>query len=151
MKTNPKKIDRWFSIYALSHQNPTNKKIHYVCVPLIFYSTLAILEGISRAEFLNLPFSLSLALVGLGGIFYIQLRSMLAIGGLILALASWYSFGWITSETLVYGGAIVFIVAWIGQFVGHKIEGAKPSFLQDLVFLLIGPLWVLKALKDKAR
>jgi uncharacterized membrane protein YGL010W len=37
----------------------------------------------------------------------------------------------------------VFVVAWIGQFIGHKIEGKKPSFLEDLRFLLIGPLFVL--------
>ena len=144
-----KNIDQWFSIYAESHQNPKNKKIHYWCVPLIFYSTLAFLEGISRAEFLNLPFSLSLVLVVLGGFFYLQLRSLLAVCGLVLALLSWFSFYWINSQTLVYGGGAVFVIAWIGQFVGHKIEGAKPSFLQDIVFLLIGPLWVIKALKDK--
>ncbi len=38
---------------------------------------------------------------------------------------------------------VVFVVAWIGQFIGHKIEGKKPSFLQDLQFLLIGPVWLL--------
>ena len=38
---------------------------------------------------------------------------------------------------------VVFVVAWIGQFIGHKIEGKKPSFLQDLQFLLIGPAWLL--------
>ena len=40
----------------------------------------------------------------------------------------------------------IFVVAWIGQFVGHKIEGKKPSFFEDLRFLLIGPLFVLSFL-----
>lgn len=142
-------LDQWFSIYAVSHQNPINKKIHYWCVPLIFYSTLAFLEGISRAEYLNLPFSLSLALVIFGGFFYLQLGSRLAVCGLIIALLSWFSFYGLNSETLVFGGGSIFMLAWLGQFVGHRIEGAKPSFLQDIVFLLIGPLWVLKAIKDK--
>jgi uncharacterized membrane protein YGL010W len=39
--------------------------------------------------------------------------------------------------------AIVFVVAWIGQFYGHKVEGKKPSFLKDIQFLLIGPAWLL--------
>ena len=39
---------------------------------------------------------------------------------------------------------VVFVVTWIGQFVGHKIEGKKPSFFEDLQFLLIGPAWVVK-------
>ncbi|PZQ26355.1 MAG: DUF962 domain-containing protein, partial [Stenotrophomonas acidaminiphila] len=37
----------------------------------------------------------------------------------------------------------VFVLAWIAQFIGHKIEGKKPSFLTDLTYLLIGPVWVL--------
>src|SRR5450830_683990 len=37
----------------------------------------------------------------------------------------------------------VLVAAWIGQFIGHKIEGKKPSFFEDLRFLLIGPLFVL--------
>jgi uncharacterized membrane protein YGL010W len=40
----------------------------------------------------------------------------------------------------------LFVLAWIGQFIGHKIEGKKPSFLDDLRFLLIGPLFVLSFL-----
>jgi uncharacterized membrane protein YGL010W len=38
---------------------------------------------------------------------------------------------------------VVFVVAWVGQFVGHRIEGRKPSFLEDLQFLLVGPAWLL--------
>lgn len=43
----------------------------------------------------------------------------------------------------------VFVIAWIGQFYGHNIEGQKPSFLKDLQFLLIGPAWVLENLFSK--
>jgi uncharacterized membrane protein YGL010W len=45
--------------------------------------------------------------------------------------------------------SFVFIISWIAQFWGHKIEGKKPSFLQDLAFLLIGPLWVTRFLYKK--
>ena len=44
---------------------------------------------------------------------------------------------------------VVFIAAWIGQFIGHKIEGKKPSFLKDIVFLLIGPAWLLSKIYRK--
>jgi uncharacterized membrane protein YGL010W len=40
-------------------------------------------------------------------------------------------------------GAAVFVVAWVGQFIGHHIEGRRPSFFADLVYLMIGPVWVL--------
>ena len=40
----------------------------------------------------------------------------------------------------------IFVLAWIGQFYGHKVEGKKPSFFKDLQFLLIGPLWTIKTI-----
>ena len=43
----------------------------------------------------------------------------------------------------------IFIVSWIGQFIGHKIEGQKPSFFDDLKFLLIGPAWLLSFIYKK--
>ena len=43
----------------------------------------------------------------------------------------------------------IFVIAWIGQFIGHKIEGKKPSFFQDLQFLLIGPAWLLSFFYNK--
>jgi uncharacterized membrane protein YGL010W len=45
---------------------------------------------------------------------------------------------------------IIFILAWIGQFWGHKIEGKKPSFIKDVQFLMIGPAWVMSFLFRKA-
>ena len=44
---------------------------------------------------------------------------------------------------------IVFVLAWVGQFIGHKIEGKKPSFIKDIQFLLIGPIWLLSAIYNK--
>ena len=38
---------------------------------------------------------------------------------------------------------MVFVLAWIGQFIGHLIEGKRPSFFKDLQFLLIGPAWLM--------
>ena len=55
----------------------------------------------------------------------------------------WYASNF---SNLMMVSIIVFAIAWVFQFVGHKIEGKKPSFLEDLTFLLIGPLWVGKDL-----
>ena len=46
---------------------------------------------------------------------------------------------------LLVAAGVVFVVAWIGQFVGHRVEGRKPSFLEDLTFLLVGPAWLVAA------
>ena len=43
----------------------------------------------------------------------------------------------------------LFLIAWIGQFIGHKIEGAKPSFFDDIKFLLIGPAWLIAFIYQK--
>ena len=68
---------------------------------------------------------------------------------LVVFLATIASFA--ASMALVFGlqAAGVFVVAWVGQFVGHHIEGRRPSFFTDLKYLLIGPLWTLDKLYRK--
>ena len=53
------------------------------------------------------------------------------------------------NSELFMGYITVFILAWIGQFIGHKIEGKKPSFFEDIQFLLIGPAWLLSFIYKK--
>jgi uncharacterized membrane protein YGL010W len=53
--------------------------------------------------------------------------------------------------SLLFFSLGLFSVAWIGQFYGHKVEGKKPSFFQDLQFLLIGPAWVVENLFAKKK
>lgn len=135
-KISKRSLEQWLSEYALSHQNLINKKIHWLCVPAIFVSILGM--GMSLSVWFTLVLS---ALVLL---FYMQLSTplFLAMGIFILICLS-------VMATLPVGfkvWAAVFIVAWIGQFVGHKIEGKKPSFFEDLQFLLIGPAWVVNSL-----
>jgi uncharacterized membrane protein YGL010W len=49
----------------------------------------------------------------------------------------------IGASGLAWLAVIVFVVAWVGQFIGHKIEGRRPSFLTDVQYLLIGPAWLM--------
>jgi uncharacterized membrane protein YGL010W len=65
--------------------------------------------------------------------------------GLINILVVWKLYQAVAYQinTLVYLAFGIFVLAWIGQFIGHKIEGAKPSFLKDIQFLLIGPAWLM--------
>ena len=137
-------INQWFSEYEVSHQNPQNKLIHYFCVPLITYSTLGILDALSQAPYFNLPFSLALPFVILGSLFYLRLNWILGLVLFFMTYAMILSFSFFPSSTfLLYFQIGLFIVSWFFQFLGHKLEAAKPSFLEDLTFLLIGPLWVV--------
>lgn len=131
-----KPLDRWLSDYAVSHTDHTNKKIHFVCVPVIFLTIVALLYAIH-------PILLGVIAIGVM-LFYLRLSlplfgAMLAFFALCVAIS-------VFAPIPVWGWIAIFVVAWIGQFWGHKIEGAKPSFLEDLQFLLIGPAWVALSL-----
>ena len=140
-------IDRWFSNYSADHVNPTNQKIHYLAVPLILWSVTALLWCIPVPGTLFRPGFWCALTMFAAWMFYFRASRTLGFGMLATFVAmSWINF-WLYNS---FGGTFllqlaigVFVVAWIAQFVGHKIEGAKPSFLTDLVYLLIGPAWVL--------
>ncbi len=147
-----KSIQTWFNEYGESHQNPTNKLIHWICVPLIFFSIVALLAAIP-ANFLKemfpeniqpyIHFGTVLIMVGL--LFYLRLSWPMAIGIFLFSLLCLQSIVWIQqSELPLWAVSLgIFVIAWIGQFIGHKIEGKKPSFLKDLQFLMIGPAWLM--------
>lgn len=149
-----REIDIYFDKYSESHMNPINKFIHWICVPLIFFSVVGLITAIPfpKLEFLGTYqtflnwFSFVMAAVIL---YYHSLSKMLAFM-MILVIAVMYYFIIKLEHVEQAGGLmlwqsslIIFVVAWIGQFIGHKIEGKKPSFIDDLKFLLIGPLWLL--------
>ena len=146
-----KTLDQWFEEYGVSHQNKTNKLIHYFCVPAIFFSIVGLLMSIptgflQRIIPLENPFIENWATVVLIPILFFYVRLSLGMAFKVMLFAaiciignhfiSQYAPLWMVS-------LIIFAVAWIGQFYGHKVEGQKPSFLKDLQFLLIGPAWVL--------
>lgn len=134
-----KTINEWFDEYSESHQNKTNKMIHWICVPTIYFSIVGILAHFSAL--------LTAVLLALAFIFYARLDIVLAVAMAALTLIM----AWLIWVLPVgYGFYIaLFVFAWIGQFYGHKIEGKKPSFFKDLQFLLIGPIWCLDTFASK--
>ena len=151
-----RKIDQLFAEYAESHRNATNKTIHWICVPLIFFSILGLISLIPAPHFCAK---------------YFGCISVASIIALILVSVYYFSLSWriglimvfvmLLLEHFAYAVNIhfqgiphwiyigIFILSWIGQFYGHKIEGRKPSFLKDLQFLLIGPIWLLHFILKK--
>ncbi len=152
-----KTLDQWFEEYAVSHQNPKNKAIHYICVPAIFFSIVGLLMSIpsvflSNLLKLNQPIIENWAVIFLlfVMVFYIRLSismaTKIAVFSVICLVLNFY-IGQVVP--LWIASLIIFAIAWIGQFYGHNIEGKKPSFLKDLQFLLIGPAWVAENLFSK--
>lgn len=140
-----KSLDQWLSEYGESHQNKINKRIHWICVPVILWCIFALLWQVSLAGHPWVNGASALILFGLW--FYGRLSWTLMLGmgvisavsvGLILA---YQNAGW--ALPLWVFALMLFVVAWVGQFVGHKIEGKKPSFFKDIQFLMIGPAWLL--------
>ncbi|WP_372795664.1 DUF962 domain-containing protein [Lutibacter sp.] len=152
-----KTLQNWFDEYAISHQHKTNQKIHYFCVPAIFFSIVGMLMSIptnliSNFTKISNPFIENWAspVLILLLLFYIRLSFSIFVRMLtfsIVCLVGNYFLS--TTFPLFYTSLFIFIVAWIGQFYGHKLEGKKPSFFKDLQFLLIGPAWVFEKLSKK--
>lgn len=147
-----KTAQEWFDDYAVSHQNDTNILIHYICVPAIFFSVIGLLMSIP-SSFLVETFELYNPIVenwaSVVGviilIFYLRLGFWYFAQMFLITLLCIIGNFWLGNNVnLLYTSILIFVVAWIGQFYGHKVEGMKPSFIKDLQFLLIGPLWVVK-------
>jgi uncharacterized membrane protein YGL010W len=150
-----KTAKEYFDEYAESHQNKTNQSLHYICVPLIFFSIIGLLMSIPATPIKN-TINLSnpllenwAVIVALAiSIFYMRLGFWYLIEILFVILISIIAnFLLGNMINLLYASITIFVLAWAGQFYGHKIEGKKPSFLKDLEFLLIGPLWVIQKLR----
>ncbi|QVR69051.1 Mpo1-like protein [Acinetobacter sp. BHS4] len=134
-----KSITEWFDEYSESHQSPTNKQIHWLCVPAILFSIIGIIAHFSTL--------LTALLLVLTLVFYARLDLVLAVAmAALLVVMAWLIY------TLPVGVGFyiaIFVIAWVGQFYGHKVEGKKPSFFKDLQFLLIGPVWCMDAYLSK--
>jgi|TARA_B110000967_G_C18842547_1_gene540164 uncharacterized membrane protein YGL010W len=152
-----KTLNQWFDEYAVSHQNETNQQIHYICVPAIFFSIVGLFMSIP-SHFISSIFNLNNPLVenwasillAILLVFYLRLSISMFFKMLIFSISCIVGNYYLGQNLpLFYSSLVIFVVAWIGQFYGHKIEGQKPSFLKDLQFLLIGPAWVIKKLTSK--
>lgn len=142
-----KKLDIWLEEYSVSHKNPTNKKIHNICVPLIMLSIIGMLWvlPIPKALQINPIVNWGSIFISLCLIFYFSLGNVIGVFMMCVSIALLsicHLVDQYTGLSLLHSSIVVFILSWIGQFIGHNIEGKKPSFLKDLQFLLIGPLWV---------
>ncbi|MEA0736759.1 DUF962 domain-containing protein [Xanthomonas campestris pv. campestris] len=148
--TTARPLERYFASYSDDHRNATNQQIHVLAVPAILWSVVALLWCIPvGGTWFSSGLWAALAMFGAWS-YYNRLSRPLGLG----MLAIFFFFGCLCrliEGRLGLGGLFtlavtVFVLAWIAQFVGHKIEGRKPSFLTDLTYLLIGPLWVLAKL-----
>ncbi len=139
-------VKDWFDSYSADHRNATNRLIHWICVPAILWAAIAGLWLIPVSPMIGRPgFWCGLAMVGALA-FYWRLSHALGVAMFIVFVVFGAFTEWLYRELgpsqLFWIALGVFVAAWIGQFIGHLIEGRRPSFLTDLSYLLIGPAWL---------
>lgn len=151
-----RQIDTLLDEYATSHQNAVNKAIHWICVPPIVWTALALLWSIPVPWQVGsgiVPLNWAVIALVLVQVYYFRLSRRLGMGLMLYNLAML----WLTAVVeanapwpLWQVAVVVFVPAWIGQFIGHLFEGKRPSFFRDLQFLLIGPAWLMSFVYRKA-
>jgi uncharacterized membrane protein YGL010W len=146
-------IDRYLGSYSEDHRNGLNQIIHWICVPPIVWTVMAALFVIPVPGTMFLP-GMWAGLAAVAAVaYYLRLSRPLGLAmaiaiALMLAL-TWWLYGVIGPRNLLYTAIAVFVIAWVAQFIGHEFEGKRPSFLTDLTYLLIGPLWLMSKLFRK--
>jgi len=147
-------IYQWLDEYGESHKNETNKTIHWICVPAIFFTIVGLFYCIKLPFQLtpSLHLNVAMILVLAVTLYYFFLSRTIWIGMLlfgVLCLVLCYAIERSGLAPLWLVCIILFAAAWIGQFYGHKVEGKKPSFFKDIQFLMIGPMWLMSFIYQK--
>lgn len=147
-------VQQWFDEYGESHSNPRNELLHFVCVPPIVMCVIGFLWAIpvpGAFEGVSPWLNWATIVVAAALSYYFALSAALGVGATVALVSLLYVVRWL--DTLVWPLWLtclaIFVLGWIGQFIGHAIEGKRPSFTKDVQFLLIGPLWLLSNLYRK--
>jgi len=148
-----REVDRWLGNYSEDHRNPTNILIHWICVPLILWTVIALLWAVPVPESIGRAGLWAGVAMFAAMMFYLRLSRPLAFGMLaafvLLGLVTEGLYRVLGPMNLMWLAIGVFVVAWIAQFVGHHIEGRRPAFFTDLAYLLIGPAWIVAKVMRK--
>ena len=138
--TEPRRVEQLIAHYGQSHQNPGNEVIHFIAIPLIMLSLVGMLFALH-------PYA-AYAFVAASMVYYARLSVVFFV-----TMVVWSA---LTIAVVLMMGAnvlpisvAIFVGAWILQFIGHKMEGKKPSFFEDIQYLWVGPLFVLSKLFGK--
>ena len=146
-----KTVYEWLNEYGESHQSIVNELIHWVCVPLIIFSILSLIWIIPTPNYFDNSFILinwCVLFVVVSSFYYLLLSLKLSLTIIPFAFFLIYIIYLLDKFNLplLEISIVVFIIAWAGQFIGHIIEGKRPSFIQDIQFLMIGPIWLIASL-----
>lgn len=129
------------SQYAAYHRDPHNIATHFVGIPLI---VIAVATLLSRPQWMGISPAVLVMLAS--AVFYLRLELRLGLlMTLLLALTVWlgHALAGLGTAAWLGWGIGLFVVGWVFQFVGHYYEGRKPAFIDDVIGLIVGPLFVV--------
>jgi uncharacterized membrane protein YGL010W len=135
----PRRVDQLLEHYGQSHQHPTNEQIHYLAIPVIMFSLTGLIASIHPGLAYIFIAASMVYYARLSGVFFVSMAAISMV--MLVGLHALDARG-----VLFKTSAALFVGAWIFQFIGHKIEGKKPSFFEDIQYLWVGPLFVLSKL-----
>lgn len=147
-------VHDWFAGYGNDHSDARNRAIHWICVPLILWCVIAALWTLPVPHDYAQPGLWAGVSMFLAWTFYWRLShviglTMLAVF-LVFGFVAHMAFMALGARMLLLLAGVLFVLAWMGQFIGHALEGRRPSFLTDLAYLLIGPAWLAGKLLRRA-
>jgi uncharacterized membrane protein YGL010W len=140
-----KTVQDQLSNYAAYHRDRRNIATHLIGVPMIVFAVVVLLSR-PAVEVAGWPLSVAWIAIALSSLYYIKLDVRLGMAlSLVLIAMGWAAaqVAALTTSQWLQVGVGMFVVGWIIQFIGHYFEGKKPAFVDDVVGLLIGPLFVL--------
>jgi uncharacterized membrane protein YGL010W len=132
-----RRVDDLLAHYGESHQHPKNELIHFIAIPLIMLSLVGML-------FAAHPYA-AYAFVAASMVYYARL-SVVFLAIMLLWAALTFAMVFAMGALVLPLSVALFVGAWVLQFIGHRIEGKKPSFFEDIQYLWVGPLFVLSKL-----
>jgi len=148
-----REVDRWLGSYSEDHRNATNILIHWVCVPLILWTVIALLWTVPVPVVLGRPGLWAGVAMFAALSFYLRLSRALGLAMFVafvaLGIVTEALYRSLGPSLLIWLAVGVFVIAWIAQFIGHHVEGRRPAFFTDLVYLLIGPAWIVAKIMRK--
>ena len=135
-----RKIDTLIAHYGKSHMNATNEVIHFIAIPLIMLSIVGLMYALHPL--------VAFAFMAASMVYYARLSTIFLVAMLVWSTILYWLI-LMMGDKVWQTSLIIFVGAWIAQFIGHHLEGKKPSFFEDIQYLWVGPLFVLSKLFGK--
>ena len=139
MRTMPDVRDL-FADYAAYHQTAGNKFFHRLGIPMIMLTLIGMLTQVPLFTAGTVSYDAAMLLIAAASAYYFVIEWRLAIAMTAISVAFYF----IGAAIPLLINAVVFVLGWIFQFIGHRVyEKKNPAFFRNFVHLLVGPLWIL--------